>query len=229
MACRRMTSQRPEPRFDSNLPVRVFGMTAQGKPFVQKARTQNISRNGALISGIDDALNVGDTIAVQLQQKKARFRVVRVSVGFTGKYHIALQMHDGQESPWTTVLPGQQVSSEPVATKRRRRPRHRVLINVELWYEQTRSPLRVTATDISGNGCYVESMRPFPAGSNLKAQLSMGTEKLTTSAVVRTCDQCLGMGIEFMTLTTEQQDEFQRYLQRLNPGGLYAPAHGSSN
>jgi PilZ domain len=224
-----MTHQRPEPRFDSNLPVRVFGMTAQGKPFVQKAQTQNISRNGALISGIEDALNVGDTIAVQLQQKKARFRVVRVSVGFTGKYQIGLQMQDGQESPWITALPGHQVPSETVATKRRRRPRHRILINIELRDEQATSPLRVTATDISGNGCYVESMHPFPAGTNLKAQFLVGIERLTTSAVVRTCDQGLGMGIEFMTLTTEQQDEVQRYLQRLNPGGLYVPAHPVAN
>jgi hypothetical protein len=224
-----MTHQRPEPRYDRNLPVSVFGMTAQGKPFVQKARTQNISRNGALISGINDVLNVGDTIVVQLEQKKKkRFRVVRISVGLAGKYQVGLQMQDGQESPWTTVLPGQQVLSETVATKRRRRPRHRILINIELRDEHTRSPLRVTATDISGNGCYVESMRPFPTGTNLKAQLLMGTERLTTSAVVRTCGQGLGMGIEFMTVTTEQQDEFQRYLQR-NPGGLYAPPHASRN
>lgn len=216
-----MTHQRPEPRFDSNLPIRVFGMTAQGKPFVQKARTQNISRNGALISGIQDVLNVGDTIAVQLEQKKARFRVVRISVGLAGKYQVGLQMQDGQESPWTTVLPGQQLPSAMVATKRRRRPRHRILLDIELRDEQMRSPLRVTATDISGNGCYVECMRPFSAGTNLKAQFLMGTERLTTSAVVRTCDQGLGMGIEFMTLITEQQDEFQNYLQRLNLGGLY--------
>jgi len=204
-------------------------MTAQGKPFVQKARTQNISRNGALISGINDVLNVGDTIVVQLEQKKARFRVVRILVGLAGKYQIGLQMQDGQDSPWTTVLPDQQVLSKTVATKRRRRPRHRILIDIELREEQTRSPLRVTATDISGNGCYVESMLPYPPGTNLKAQLLMGSERLTTSAVVRTCDLGLGMGIEFMTLTTEQQDEFQRYLQRLNPGGLYAPQHASRN
>ena len=224
-----MTHQRPEPRYDRNLPVSVFGMTAQGKPFVQKARTQNISRNGALISGINDVLNVGDTIVVQLEQKKARFRVVRILVGLAGKYQIGLQMQDGQDSPWTTVLPDQQVLSKTVATKRRRRPRHRILIDIELRDEQTRSPLRVTATDISGNGCYVESMLPYPPGTNLKAQLLMGSERLTTSAVVRTCDLGLGMGIEFMTLTTEQQDEFQRYLQRLNPGGLYAPQHASRN
>jgi hypothetical protein len=225
----RMTHQRPEPRYDRNLPVSVFGMTAQGKPFVQKARTQNISSNGALISGINDVLNVGDTIVVQLEQKKARFRVVRFSVGLAGKYQAGLQMQDGQESPWTTVLPDQQVLSKTVATKRRRRPRHRILIDIELREEQTRIPLRVTATDISGNGCYVESMLPYPPGTNLKAQLLMGSERLTTSAVVRTCDLGLGMGIEFMTLTTEQQDEFQRYLQRLNPGGLYAPPHASRN
>jgi hypothetical protein len=224
-----MTHQRPEPRFNSSLPVRVFGMTAQGKPFVQKARTQNISRNGALIAGIDDALNVGDTIGVQVEQKKARFRVVWVSAGLTGKYQIGLQMQGGQEPPWTTVLPGQQVPSDRPPTKQRRRPRHRIFINIELRNEHTSSPLRVTATDISGNGCYVESMLPLPPGTHLRAQLCLGTERLTTSAVVRTCDQGLGMGIEFVTLTPEQQDEVQRHLQRLNPGGLYARAHDSSN
>jgi hypothetical protein len=93
------THQRPEPSYDRNLPVSVFGMTAQGKSFVQKARTQNISSNGALISGINDVLNVGDTIVVQLEQKKARFRVVRISVGLAGKHQVGLQMQDGQDSP----------------------------------------------------------------------------------------------------------------------------------
>jgi hypothetical protein len=83
--------------------------------------------------------------------------------------------------------------------------------------------MRVSATDVSGNGCYIESILPLPIGTNLNASIWMGEEKLTSTAVVRTCDPGVGMGIEFLTLSTEQQDRFQKYLDNLDPAGISGP------
>ena len=40
-------------------------MSADGRAFSQAARAQNISSEGALLSGIESELSVGDVIGVQ--------------------------------------------------------------------------------------------------------------------------------------------------------------------
>ena len=222
-----MAEQRPEPRVDTDLPVRVFGMDANGKPINQHVRARNISSSGALLSGIEQPLKVGDIIGVQVEQKKARFQVVWVvDAGGIEKNQVGLQLQEGQECPWKETL-AKQAQPAPEATahpsNRRRRARHRVDINLELRDERTNIPMRVSVTDVSGNGCYIESILPLPVGTNLNALIWMGEEKLTSTAVVRTCDPGVGMGIEFLTLTAEQQERFQKYLENLDPAGISGP------
>jgi hypothetical protein len=222
-----MAEERPEPRVDTDLPVRVFGMDANGKPLNQHVRARNISSNGALISGIEQPLQVGDVIGVQLEQKKARFRVVWVvDAGGIEKNQVGLQMQEGQECPWKEQLAKQTQPGAPIPhpSNRRRRARHKIDVNLELRDERTNIPMRVSATDISANGCYIESILPLPKGTSLKATVWMGDEKLSTTAIVRTCDPGVGMGIEFMTLSPDEQDRFQKYLEKLDPAGLSGPA-----
>ena len=42
-----------------DLVVRVWGMNAKGKPFSQSAYARNLTLDGALLSGVDDALAPG--------------------------------------------------------------------------------------------------------------------------------------------------------------------------
>jgi len=46
--------------------------------FFQHARAQNISSGGALISGVENELKVGDVIGVQCGEKKTRCTVIWV-------------------------------------------------------------------------------------------------------------------------------------------------------
>jgi len=69
-------TQRPEPRLDSDFPIRVWGMDSNGKPFIQHVRVKNISNQGALVSGVECELKPGEIIGVQVEQKKARCRIV---------------------------------------------------------------------------------------------------------------------------------------------------------
>ena len=55
-----------EPRFDVDLPIRVFGMNADDCAFSQIAHTLNISKHGAKIAGLKVRLKTGDTIGVQV-------------------------------------------------------------------------------------------------------------------------------------------------------------------
>lgn len=223
-----MAQQRPEPRVDTDLAVRVFGMDSAGKPFFQNVRARNISSTGALLSGIEYELKPGDVIGVQYEQRKARCRVIWVvDAGGIQKNQIGLQMLDGQECPWKDFLaehlatPAAAASANPV--NRRRRVRHRISFTMELKNERTNIPMRVNATDISGNGCYIETIMPLPTATQLKVDFWMEEEHVTTNAIVRTCDPGVGMGIEFLGMTTEQQDRFQKLLDKLDPAGISAP------
>ena len=59
-----------EPRVTVDLPVRIWGMSAEGRPFSQQARAQNISSEGALLTGVESELKVGDVIGVQCDEQE---------------------------------------------------------------------------------------------------------------------------------------------------------------
>jgi hypothetical protein len=224
-----MPEQRPEVRVETDLPIRVWGLDVNGKPFTQAAHALNISSQGALVSGVDVTLKPGDIVAVQYEQRKARCEVKWVvDAGGILKNQTGLQLLSGQECPWREVLarppaPGSRATVTGV--NRRRRQRHNISFHLELRDERTNVPLRVTATDISGNGCYIETLTPFPVGTNLKVEFWIEDERINSTAVVRTCDPAVGMGMEFVGLTPALQDRFQVLLDRLDPVGISGPSH----
>lgn len=208
----------PPPRIPVDLEFRVWGMAADGHPFSQRARARNVSQGGALLSDIERDLNIGDTIAVQNGEKKARCRVVWLTnTRSTQKIKVGVQLLRDQECPWATLLP-QTPAQLPVAGKAQRRwERHKISLGITLRNDRSPVPLRVNATDVSARGCYVETLSPFQIGTALTAEWFSGTQKLVSRTFVRSCDPQVGMGIEFMGLTSQQQQDFQQYLRAMNP------------
>jgi hypothetical protein len=215
-----MVLPRPEERVPVDLDMRVWGMGADGRAFSQHARAHNISVGGALLCGIEHELKIGDTIGVQAGEKKARCKVVwATNTRSVQKIHVGLQLVSKLECPWTALLPRSEGDAPVVAPGRRRWIRHKITILIALYDERTSVPIRVAATDISGSGCYVETLSPFPIGTGLGAELWIGSEKVMTRALVRTSYPRVGMGIEFVGLKTEHQRRFQDYLQAKDPFG----------
>lgn len=213
-----MTDVQPEPRVTVDLPVRVWGMNADGRPFSQHARAQNISSEGALLSGVESELKVGDIIGVQCDEKKARCTVVwAMNTGPMKKNQIGVQLLADQECPWKTYLPiqGAKIAINP--SNRRRWPRHKISFPLELRDERINTPMRINATDVSGNGCYIETILPLPLGTVLRVDFYLQTEHITISAVVRTCDPGVGNGIEFTGLPVDGKQHLQAYLDGIDP------------
>ena len=65
-----------EKRIAAMFPIRLWGMDANGKPFIEVSKTVNVSRSGALLQEVPTKLVVGDVIGLRCNQKKYRFRVV---------------------------------------------------------------------------------------------------------------------------------------------------------
>jgi hypothetical protein len=222
-----MSAQAPAPRATLELKVRVWGMGSNDQPFFQTASAQNISATGACIYGIEVDLKVGDVIGVQYETRKARCKVVWVvDAGALKKTQVGVQLVADQDCPWTAALPIDMKTEErtqQVGDNRRQFARHRISYPLELRDERVNTPLRVNATDISGNGCYVETVMPLPVATALRVDLWIEDERMTSSAVVRTRDPGVGMGIEFTGMTDETKKRFQAHLDKLDPGNTLGP------
>lgn len=222
-----MSAQGSAPRTTLDLKVRVWGMGANGQPFFQNAMAQNISATGACIYGIEPELKVGDVIGVQYEGKKARCKVIWVvDAGALKKTQVGLQLVMDQDCPWAAALPAEMKTDERTVQhhdNRRKFARHKISFPLELRDERVNTPMRVNATDISGNGCYVETVMPLPVATALRIELWMGDEHLSPTAVVRTRDPGVGMGIEFTGLPEEMKKRFQAHLDKLDPGIALGP------
>ena len=97
--------RRREPRVESNLFVLVWGTDAQGLPFAQTALARNLSGQGALLSGINQALRYGDLIIIQYQKVRAHFRVVWTrNTANIDKTLAAVQKLASDQCPWKDEL-----------------------------------------------------------------------------------------------------------------------------
>ena len=196
-------------------------MGANGQPFFQSAMAQNVSATGACLYGIEPELKVGDVIGVQYESRKARCKVIWVvDAGALKKTQAGVQLVAEQECPWAAALPHDMKPEERTLQQqdnRRKFLRHKISFPLELRDERVNTPLRVNATDISGNGCYVETVMPLAVATALRVDLWIGEERLSPSAVVRTRDPGVGMGIEFTGLPEEAKKRFQAHLDNVDP------------
>ena len=217
-----MSAQGSAPRATLDLKVRVWGMGSNDQPFFQNAMAQNVSATGACLYGIEPNLKVGDVIGVQYEARKARCKVVWVvDAGALKKTQVGVELVADQDCPWIAALPAGMKLDERAQQRqdnRRKFARHRISYPLELRDERVNTPLRVNATDVSGNGCYVETVMPLPVGTALRVDLWIEQERLTTTAVVRTRDPGVGMGIEFTGLSEDSKKRFQTHLDKMDPG-----------
>jgi len=220
-----MTDKQIEPRVTVDLRVRVWGMTAEGRPFSQQARAQNVSSEGALLCDVESELKVGDVVGVQCDDKKVRCTVVWVmNTGTVKKNQVGVKLLADQECPWKAYLPDESAKVSTPGSNRRRYPRHKIAVPIELRDERVKTPMRVNSTDISGNGCYVESILPLPVGTVLRIEFWLDADHLNITGVVRTCDPGVGNGIEFIGLPVEGKQKMQAYLDAIDPQmGISAP------
>jgi len=217
-------TEKPEPRFNVDLPIRVFGMDVNERPFSQNAHARNISDHGAKLAGLERHLKPGDVIGVQFGEQKARCKVIWVvDAGTAQKIEVGVKMLEGQPCPWRKELEappssGTDVDSRtaPAAQDKRNFPPQRVPFPIEIRDEQgVGTHMRTKTADINGRGCYVETMLPLPVGKALNITFWLDAQPIHTNAIVRTCDGGVGMGIEFTGLDEATKKQLQQAVEAL--------------
>lgn len=100
----------------------------------------------------------------------------------------------------------------PMDHDRRDHPRIKVRVPVEIFTEDSESPIRGATSDLSLSGCYIETIFPFPAGTNLELKLQLESTLLLLATVV-TCDPQVGNGIRFTRMLPEDIEELRAFLE----------------
>jgi len=166
----RTVGHRTHKRIAAVYPIRLWGLDANGKPFIEAATTHDVSRTGVLLKDVPAKLAVGDVIALKSGEAKCRFRVVWLGPEGTSEAgHVGLQNLEPEKQIWDLNLPQQSVDaySRPPEFEHRLWPRLQCSVSAEVGVANSPSRTRVIVTDINLGGCYVATAEDSSLESKL--------------------------------------------------------------
>ena len=99
--------------------------------------------------------------------------------------------------------------------ERRRYPRIRAKIPVQLLAFGTDVPMRLSTDEISLCGCYIESMFTMDVGTKLVLTFSLKEKAVTAKAVVATKYPQVGNGIDFIEMAPEHRLQLHAFIAEL--------------
>ena len=213
--------KRREKRIAAALPIRLWGLDARGRPFIEAAKTTNVSRSGVLLKGLPTKLVVGDTIGLRCQEKKYRFRVVWIAAEGTPEAgNIGLQSLESGKWIWEDLnLPAddQDVYARPPQEERRLVNRVRCFLSAEVVCD--RPPQRVMAfvRDLSVGGCYIAMPFPFPLETTVSIALWLDEQtKIWADGIVISSHPSTGMGVKFLGLSRQNLEAIDGCVKQLS-------------
>lgn len=106
---------------------------------------------------------------------------------------------------------------QPVSSpsERRKYPRIKAGLSIELRQDGNGVPIRCQTSDIGIAGCYVEMSITLAVGSELDVVLWLGGEPLATRARVATSHPQFGNGFEFVELSPEDQTRLTAFVDSI--------------
>jgi CheY-like chemotaxis protein len=103
---------------------------------------------------------------------------------------------------------------------RRIKARHACQLGAELYKIGSQVPNRCNISDISSEGCYVESTAPFPVSTQLEIVVKVKNIKLHVEGKVQTMHPGFGMGIEFALKTPQQKEHVRQLIEYASQWGI---------
>jgi len=104
--------------------------------------------------------------------------------------------------------------------ERRRYPRFKCVIPVEIHLPGVSFPSQGQTTDISLGGCYISSGFNMGVGTEIELKLWVGDVGVKTTAIIRTSDPGVGNGMEFTGLDETGKQTLSDFLDQLDPNAV---------
>jgi len=201
--------KRRHKRIPAALPVRLWGMDANGRPFIEVSTTENVSRTGASLKRLPTKLSQGDIVGLRCSEKKYRFRVVWTGkIGTPDEGRVGLQSLEPGKWIWDGLhLPADDADVYTLSTvpEQRQLKRVRCLISAEIVASAAvRATQRILAfaTNISVGGCYISTPYPIPAETTVSVALWLDEQhKVWTDGVIVSSHPQIGVGVKFLSVT----------------------------
>jgi len=211
--------QRREPRKEIKVAVRLFGTDAYGRPFSSAVSSIDVSRNGVRVSGVEVEVKPGEILGLSHGSNKGRFSVKWVGARGTPQQGQIGLLNLAPEKPlWDFITPSPAVDEygrHSPSTDRRKHPRLKCTISVELNPEGQAAPIWTKASELGMGGCFVEMPIPLKAGTKLKIGLWIKDEKLRLSGKVVSSRPGFGIGVQFLEVSPEDHARLAKYLQSI--------------
>ena len=207
------------------LPVKVWGMGSDGKPFSVTALASELSPHGARLDGVNSIKSVGEIVGVQYQEQKARFRVVWIGPEGTPTDQIGVRALEPENCIWQQALPSALQQERLVGftvagvqqRERRQHVRYRIPGNVGFLALGCDRSTWGKLVDLSLGGCYVEVAMPAPKSSKVELRVQAQGMEFAVSGEVRTSVTGLGMGVEFTAFKGDARQRLQGILSKAGP------------
>ena len=214
--------------------VRVWGMDINEKPFIQPAVARQLAEHSATLEGVIP-VKLGDTIGVQFEKRKARFKVCSVESHDVGVHRrvgiqcvedkniwgirFAIPIHSVGTAALYSCEEGDASAGDNLPD-RRKSDRASCRVAAEVCREGEPGHSYAWVSDISLLGCYLQLLSPFTTGERLivslfAADLGM-TVPLRLRGTVRASNPMVGMGVEFHGLNDFDRNCIQSLLHLLD-------------
>ncbi len=103
---------------------------------------------------------------------------------------------------------------------RRKSSRHRLNCPVRIRERGVEAALTATVSDISLDGCYVETLQPFPMGTQLELTLNPPQGEIEASGSVCSVHLRTGMGVSFSAVDEESRQRLARLVAAQKERGI---------
>jgi PilZ domain-containing protein len=97
--------------------------------------------------------------------------------------------------------------------ERRRFPRVKSALALELRYPGCTAPVRATTSEISLGGCYIETMFTLDVGTKLDVVIWLDGQKLAAKGVIATRYPQVGNGIDLTDMKPEDHAKLESFLK----------------
>jgi hypothetical protein len=102
-----------------------------------------------------------------------------------------------------------------VTTERRSAPRYALILSAEVSDKVSLAKLTGRTADVSRTGCYIDTLNPIPAGSQVRVRLQHEAEFFEADGRIIYVSPGLGMGLAFASnVDPAQQAILDRWLQQ---------------
>jgi len=130
-------------------------------------------------------------------------------------------MYEGQKGK------SQSKTNGTAEAERRGTDRHTITASAEVIELGSGAKFSTRTTDLGPGGCFVDTMVPFPVGSNVRVKVHKGKTQFETAGLVVYSQAGLGMGIAFSNMEPGQRSALDAWLVELT-GEKQLSAHESS-